>query len=74
MRWHLTVRNTHVQHSSDKKKENSPHPAHTHHKKDSKHTAAQTAKLGADFWGRGSDEALFSEEKGLFSEKGGGIQ
>ena len=23
---------------------------------------------------RGSDEALFSEEKGLFSEKGGGIQ
>ena len=25
------------------------------------------------FLGRGSDEALFSEEKGLFSEKGGGI-
>ena len=26
------------------------------------------------FLGRGSDEALFSEEKGRFSEKGGGIQ
>ena len=26
------------------------------------------------FLGRGSDEALFSEEKGFFSEKGGGIQ
>ena len=28
----------------------------------------------ADFLGRGSDEALFSEEKRIFSEKGGGIQ
>ena len=26
------------------------------------------------FLGRGSDEALFSEKKGVFSEKGGGIQ
>ena len=24
------------------------------------------------FWGRGCDETLFSEKKGLFSEKGGG--
>ena len=24
------------------------------------------------FWGRGCDEALFSEKKGVFSEKGGG--
>ena len=25
------------------------------------------------FWGRGCDEALFSDKKGFFSEKGGGI-
>ena len=28
--------------------------------------------LGANFGGRGCDEALFSEKKGFFSEKGGG--
>ena len=31
------------------------------------------AQCQSQFLGRGSDEALFSEEKGLFSEKGGGI-
>ena len=31
-------------------------------------------KFRADFWGRGSDEAHFSEKKGVFSEEGGGIQ
>ena len=30
--------------------------------------------LQSRFLGRGSDETLFSEEKGFFSEKGGGIQ
>ena len=29
-------------------------------------------KSQSRFWGRGCDEALFSEKKGVFSEKGGG--
>ena len=33
---------------------------------------SESHRMGADFWGRGCDEARFSEKKGLFSEKGGG--
>ena len=31
-------------------------------------------RVGADFGERGCDEALFSEKKGVFNEKGGDIQ
>ena len=35
---------------------------------------ASTLLLGVVFWGRAFDEALFSDKKGFFSEKGGGIR